>query len=90
MGSGDLQCKRERDERERLLDEAYRVCRRAAYRDFGSPKGAHWPQEPANQPFVRNWPTQRPAWWRPLPGLLEAVMAQPTRLPYGYHEPDWR
>jgi hypothetical protein len=71
-------------------EEADRVCRRAAYRDFGSPKGAYWPQEPENQPFVRDWPTQRPAWWRPPPGLLEAVAADlPRQRVLPYREPDW-
>jgi hypothetical protein len=29
-------------------------------------------------------------WWMPPPGMLEAVQAEPTTIPYGYQEPDWR
>jgi hypothetical protein len=62
----------------------------AAYQDFGSPKGAYWPQEPENQPFVRDWPTERPAWWLPPPGLrgpMAEWLKDLANLPDEH--PDW-
>ena len=61
----ELQLKRERDERERLLREAYSICFRAAYRAIGSPKGPRWPELPEAQQLRRDFPHERPAWWRP-------------------------
>jgi hypothetical protein len=83
-------------ERGRRLDRAYRVCRRLAYEDYGSPKGAFFPN---GQPrfahedhpgFMADWPFERPAWWLPPPEMLAAIEAEPVSKPYGYQEPDWR
>jgi hypothetical protein len=74
-----------------FLDHAYGICRRNAYIAFGAPKGAHWSQEPENLPFVCDWPSARPAWWAPPPGLLEAVkryVPSPNGCVVG-PEPDW-
>src|SRR5215213_356637 len=32
----------------------------------------------------------RPLWWMPHPDMLEAILAEPETIPYGYKEPDWR
>src|SRR3712207_4132698 len=85
---------REREERLRTkhLDRAYGACRKLAYEDYGSPKGAYWPNgQPRfaheNHPqFMADWPFVRPAWWLPP----EAIEAEPEYRPYNYQEPDWR
>lgn len=73
---------------ERWLDRAYGRCKRCAYQDIGRPFGPRWSEETPR--WLEDWPSRRPAWWRPPPGLLEAVMAEPEMRPYGYQEPDWR
>jgi hypothetical protein len=44
----------------------------------------------ARQDGADDWPPQRPAWWRPPPGLAQEVAPVLTFVPYGYVEPDWR
>ena len=61
----ELRRERERDEQERLLREAYSICFRAAYRAIGSPKGPRWPELPEARQLRRDFPHERPAWWRP-------------------------
>jgi hypothetical protein len=73
---------------ERWLDQAYGHCKRCAHRDIGSPKGPDWVHRTPH--WSADWPVQRPSWWLPPPGLLEAVMAEPACIPYGHQEPDWR
>jgi hypothetical protein len=90
--------RREREERERSkrLDRAYAACRRLAYEDYGSPKGAFFPNgrprfaHEDHPGFMADWPFARPAWWLPPPGMLAAIEVEPTCRPYGYQEPDWR
>ena len=86
----ELQRKREREEHERLMRAAYSICFRAAYRAIGSPKGPRWPELPEARQLRRDFPHERPAWWLPPPGLLDAVKAQDAEpaLP-GQQEPDW-
>ena len=73
---------------ERWLDQAYGHCKRCAHQDIGSPKGGDWVHRTPH--WSADWPVPRPSWWLPPPGLLEAVMAEPACIPYGYQEPDWR
>jgi hypothetical protein len=75
-------------QKERWLDQAYGHCKRCAHRDIGSPKGPDWVHRTPH--WSADWPVQRPSWWLPPPGLLEAVMAEPACIPYGHQEPDWR
>jgi phage terminase Nu1 subunit (DNA packaging protein) len=90
--------RREREARERgqRLDRAYRVCWALAYEDYGSPKGAFFPNgrprfaHEDHPGFMADWPFARPAWWLPPPGMLAAIAAEPAVLPYGYRELDWR
>ncbi len=90
--------RREREERERgrRLDRAYRICRGLAYEDYGSPKGASFPNgrprfaHEDHPGFMADWPFGRPPRWLPPPEMLEAVEAEPAVIPYGYREPDWR
>ena len=90
--------RREREERERggRLDRAYEVCRRLAYEDYGSPKGAFHPNgrprfaHEDHPGFMADWPFARPPRWLPPPGMLEAVAGEPACRPYDYREPDWR
>jgi hypothetical protein len=51
------------------------------------PVGRDWTKR--HPKFVADWLSQRPLWWMP-PGMLEVVIAEPTTIPYGYQEPDWR
>jgi hypothetical protein len=76
-------------EEARLLDRAYRVCVDLARADYGFPPGRPLVRD-EHPEFARDWPPYRPDWWRPPPGLLEAVRAEPGCKPYGYVEPDWR
>ena len=39
--------------------------------------------------FRRNRPSDRPPSWLSPPGMIEAVTAEPTIIPYGYVEPDF-
>src|SRR5689334_11449633 len=92
----ELRARLERERTERALDRAYQVCLRLALRDLDPPlTGRH----PNGRPCFRredfpqydaDWPRARPSWWRPPPGMLEAVRAEPGVIPYGYVEPDWR
>ena len=92
----ELLARLERERTERALDRAYQVCLRLAFRDLDPPlTGRH----PNGRPCFRredfpqydaDWPRERPSWWRPPPGMLEAVRAEPGVIPYGYVEPDWR
>jgi phage terminase Nu1 subunit (DNA packaging protein) len=76
-------------EEARLLDRAYRVCADLARADYGFPPGRPLVRD-EHPEFARDWPPYRPDWWRPPPGLLEAIRAEPTYKPYDHREPDWR
>ena len=76
-------------EEARLLDRAYRVCAELARADYGYPPGRVMRRD-EHPVFADDWPPYRPDRWRPPPGLLEAVQAEPGCKPYGYVEPDWR
>src|SRR5436305_3433232 len=76
-------------EEARLLDRAYRVCVDLARSDYGFPPGRPLVRD-QHPEFARDWPPYRPDWWRPPPGLLEAIRAEPGCKPYGYVEPYWR
>jgi hypothetical protein len=81
---------RERREHEWHLSHAYTICRHCAWIDHGSPKG--WPERPENRCLREDFPFQRPDWWAPPPGLLEAVkiyVPTPNGCTTG-PEPDWR
>ena len=72
------------------------VCRRLAYEDYGSPKGASFPNgrprfaHEDHPGFMADWPFGRPPRWLPPPGMLEAIAAEPAYKPYDHREPDWR
>src|SRR4051812_21456447 len=76
-------------EEARLLDRVYRVCTDLARADYGFPRGRPLVRD-EHPEFARDWPPYRPDWWRPPPGLLEAIRAEPGCRPYGYVEPEWR
>jgi hypothetical protein len=85
------------ERRHRHLGRAYGHAKRLAYLDLkedcarrgvDGPVGRDWPERFPQ--FVADWPTERPLWWVPPPGMLEAVIVEPTTIPYGYVEPDWR
>jgi hypothetical protein len=85
----ELQCKRERDAHERLMREAYSICYRAAFQSLDLPWGDKRGL-PAYEQLRRDFPYDRPGWWQPPPGLLEAVEAElPKRAKLPYQEPDW-
>ena len=71
----------------RHLDLVYRICRQLAYEDYGSPKGAFFPNgrprfaHEDHPGFMADWPFERPSWWLPPPGMLETMAAQPTNRP---------
>jgi phage terminase Nu1 subunit (DNA packaging protein) len=86
-----------RERLHRRLERAYGHCKRMAYLDLVAycerngipgPTGRDWPER---FPQYRvDWPMDRPLWWMPHPDMLEAILAEPETIPYGYKEPDWR
>jgi len=54
-----------RRQRERWLDRAYGHCKRCAYQDVGSPKGADWVHRTPH--WSADWPVERPPWWSRRP-----------------------
>jgi hypothetical protein len=92
----ELMARLERERTERALDRAYAICLHLAFRDFDPPlTGRHPNGRPCFRredfpQYAADWPRERPPWWLPPPGMLEAVRAEPACKPYDYQEPDWR
>jgi hypothetical protein len=83
------QAERQACEEAGLLDRAYDICAMLARTDYGYPRGT--PMRADEHPQCdADWPRDRPAGWRPPPGMLEAIRAEPAYKPYDYREPDWR
>jgi phage terminase Nu1 subunit (DNA packaging protein) len=83
----ELRAREKEGEERRLLDFAYLACMDLARRDLGyAPMSAMPAEEKAR--FRADWPYERPPWWRPPPGLLEAARASRGRPMEDW--PDWR
>lgn len=78
-----------RREENRLLDLCYSRAKNLAWHDRGRPSGPDWPERTLQ--WLDDWPRDRPPWWRPPPGMLEAMAGEPRGcVPFGHVEPDWR
>ena len=84
----------ERRERERhektVMDWAYSHCFHEAYKAIGAPTGGDRFERPEFVQLRLDFPSPRPSWWLPPPGMYQAVAEDlpKHRLP-DYVEPGW-
>jgi hypothetical protein len=81
---------RERERREKvILDWCYSVCFHAAAAAVGA-KGVLRKDRPEEAQVLQDWPTPRPDWWLPPPGLREPMaewLGDLVNVPQEH--PDW-